>query len=421
MHVQKRENFSNVISSNELVLCKLGCKGRLTSFFQDLNLGTKGYPAKCVSLVQNLSNQNKTELWVGSGSLIVIVDPQTNTIKEHIETTSKTNRLISLMTSDGVSNVWTCERGMSLVVQWDVASRTKLFEFQCNNDSPLNRILIGTGRSDSIMMDEVFVGDTTERTIADILDIQPKIRNRGESIYKLEKRTESISITNDNKNRRSSEHVVSGSPTKFKRRNRSDDKKIITEEIQKVEDTSVYRDLDKADGFVQRSLQKKPSLMYPSIKGKRASHKNAERVHSDIAKNSMSRPRGALVSGKPVRVTGILYAKNALWVGRNNGDVLVVAVDDKCVPTGKVVAVLGGKNVRWLGGSNRTVTSLLKLSSKEILALVKFDSKSPASPRISARGSEASSLENYQLLKFDVKSISEIKEFTERQTINHKP
>ena len=164
-------------------------------------------------------------------------------------------------------------------------------------------------------------------------------------------------------------------------------------EVIEVENTSAYLNLDKPDGFVQRSLQKKPSLMYPSSRKKRSSAKHSEIVHSEILSNSMSRPRGALVAEKPVRVTGIIYAGDALWIGRNNGDILVVAVDDKFVPTGKVVAVLGGQNIRWLGGNNRTVTSLIKFSDKEIISLVKFHSKSPVTPKLSSRRNESGSLE----------------------------
>ena len=387
--------------------------------FQDLNLGTKGFPAKCVCLVQNPSNQNKSELWVGSGSLIVIVDPLTNAIKEHISTTTKTNRLISLMTSDGSKNVWTCERGMSLVVQWDVVSRTKLFEFHCKDESPLNHFLVGMTRSDSLMSEDAFVMEEkpNEKVIADILGLQPTPRRRSESIPRPDKQ-----ISKNEKNRRASSDVPS-SPTKFKRRGRFTDDKKIPEVIGQVENTSAYRNLDKPDGFVQRSLQKKPSLMYPSSRKNKKNAKHSEKthseqVHSEILSNSMSRPRGARVSEKPVRVTGIIYAGNALWVGRNNGDILVVAVDDEFVPTGKVVAVLGGQNIRWLGGNNRTVTSLLKISDKEIISLVKFDSKSPTSPKLSSRRNESGSLENYQLLKYDVNSIGEIIKFTERQIIN---
>ena len=390
-----------------------------------MNLGTRGFPAKCVCLVRNPSNEHKSELWVGSGSLIVIVDPHTNAIKEQIETTTKTNRLISLMTSDGTKNVWTCERGMSLVAQWDVASRTKLFEFHCKDESPLNQLLVGMHhRSDSLITEDVFVDEKpnektppNEKVIADILDLQPTPRNRSESIPRPNKK-----IDENEKNRRASSDIPS-TPTKFKRRGRSSDDKMIPEVIE-IENTSVYLNLDKPDGFVQRSLQKKPSLMYPSSRKKRSSSKHSEIthseiVHSEILSNSMSRPRGALVAEKPVRVTGIIYTGDALWIGRNNGDVLVVAVDDEFVPTGKVVAVLGGQNIRWLGGNNRTVTSLIKFSDKEIISLVKFHSKSPVTPKLSSRRNESGSLENYQLLKYDAISIGEIVKFTKTQIISH--
>ena len=98
---------------------------------------------------------------------------------------------------------------------------------------------------------------------------------------------------------------------------------------------------------------------------------------------------------------------------------MVVAVDDEFVPTGKVVAVLGGQNIRWLGGNNRTVTSLIKFSDKEIISLVKFHSKSPVTPKLSSRRNESGSLENYQLLKYDAISIGEIVKFTKTQIISH--
>ena len=396
-----------------------------TSFFQDLNLGTKGYPAKCMCLVQNMKNRKNSELWIGSGSLIVIVDPQSNAIKERIQTTHKTNRLISWMTSDGMNNVWTSERGISLVVQWDVVSRTKLFEFQCNNDNPLDHILIETGRSDS-NVDEVFgrvdrsqeVGrpeevvrreevNRPEEVIADILDLQPKGKSNVDET--LRRRSEQLPLTTP--------------PSRFKWRKHSEDKKVILKEVQKLEDTSAYINLDKPQGFVQRSLQKKPSLMYSSTKGKRSSVRKPDKVDSELVNNSVSRPRGTLVSGNPVRVTSLLFVNNALWVGRNNGDILVIAVDEKNVPVGKVLAVLGGQNVRWLGGSDRSITSLLHLPDQHILALVKIVAKPQASQAITSSRKYASSgaSEYYQLLKFGAKSVEELIRFNERQVISHVP
>ncbi|XP_066918410.1 leucine-rich repeat serine/threonine-protein kinase 1-like isoform X2 [Clytia hemisphaerica] len=388
---------------------------------QDLNLGTRGYPAKCMSLTRN-----NTELWVGSGSLIVIVDPHSNTIKEHIETTIRTNRLISLMTSDEFDNMWTCERGMSFVTQWDVASRTKLWEFQCNIENPVDRVLVceNTGhRSDSVTsVDEVFVEsinnakkDETE-VIAEILDLKP-----------VPPRSRTISITKPDKIRRISDGLFGTSPTKGKSkddkaRSKSDDAPLSSSPKKShfAKEENFLKDLVKPDGFVKRSLVKKPSLMHPT--NGRSTRKKQEQVHAELLSNSLPRQRtGNVVTGKPVRVTGLVYAKDALWVGRNNGDILVIAMKNtEQVSNGTVLAVLGGLQVRSLGGTSRTITSLSRISEDRMLALVKFDNKTNTkSPRLLRTSESAPAFENYQLLKYDIKSTDEIVQFKSRQVLNH--
>jgi len=379
--------------------------------------------------------RNNSELWIGSGSLIVILDPHSSTIKEQIESTFKTNRLISLMTSDGDDVAWTCERGMSFVTQWQVSTRTKMMEFQCNVENPVNRILVSVNRKNSAVTPtddgDVFnKEEDSSARIADILDLNPKPRDRSVSVSKqgLEHkqanrtRSEAMPIQTgkvvDRKARSKSQGIGSCSPVK--------------QIILPVAEVPILNDLVKPNEFVQRSLQKKPSLMCVSTRSnKRSTRQNKDHVSLEMYNNSLSRPRAGAVTGKPIRVTGLIYAgKGALWVGRTNGDILVLSVkqthqnDSKnSPPVGKVVAVLGGHNVKSLGGSNRTVTNLTRCPGDQVLALVKFDSRlmatKGASSKVVVKPVDPMTYENYQLIKYDVWSVEEIERFKETQTLQH--
>lgn len=384
--------------------------------------------------------RDNTELWIGSGSLIVVLDLHSNTIKEQIESTSKTNRLISLMTSDGGDIVWTCERGMSFVTQWCVSTRTKMREYQCNVENPVDRVLLIENKNDSIVStttsahnDDVFNEDEdSSARIAKILDLSPRPRERSVSITKphsIRTKSEGMKITapisiNVRKARSKSQEPGSVSPHSCS----------PVKQMSSPVEAPILDDLVKPDGFVQRSLQKKPSLMCPSTRSnKRSMRNNKDGVPSELLNNSLSRPRtGAINTGKPIRVTGLIYTgKGALWVGRTNGDILVLSVKppqqnstQNVPPVGKVVAVLGGHSVRRLGGSNRTVTNLMKCPGDEVLALVKFDSRSVASKGVSSKVVVRSvvdpmTYENYQLMKYDTWSVEQIVRFKETQTLQH--
>lgn len=388
--------------------------------------------------------RNNTELWIGSGSLIVVLDPYSNTIKEQIESTSKTNRLISLMTSDGDDMVWTCERGMSFVTQWCVSTRTKLWEYQCNVENPVDRVLLMENKRDSVVSsptssaphDDVFNEDEdSSARIAKILDLNPRPRERSVSITK-----QGLQPTNRTK----SEVLEISSPINIdsrKARSKSQDVGQASHSCSPVKqmiyplEAPILDDLVKPDGFVQRSLQKKPSLMCASTRSnKRSTRQNKDSVPSELLNNSLSRPRTrAIHTGKPIRVTGLIYTdKGTLWVGRTNGDILVLSVKppqqqnstQNAPPVGKVMAVLGGHAVRGLGGTNRTVTNLMRCPGDQVLALIKFDSRSAASKAISSKivvrsAVDPMTYENYQLMKYNVWSVEQIMRFNEMQTLQH--
>lgn len=84
--------------------------------------------------------EERNELWVGSGNQIVIVDLQSRNIVEHLKATKHDkdqNSLLSLLCTDGKTKVWSSLWKSSLVTEWDIQSREKMYEYFCSEENSL--------------------------------------------------------------------------------------------------------------------------------------------------------------------------------------------------------------------------------------------------------------------------------------------
>lgn len=404
----------------------------------------------------------------------MIVDPDTNTIIDHIKA-AKPNRQALAITSDGERFVWNCERSMSLIVQWDVETRTKMCEYQCNVERPLDQNLYAEVGSllrnsasfssldqSSIVEDSVFTensrnNDTSTQhsemdTVSNSSYDEDHFRIRTKSIQKEEKsiflmklsRTKSAAtdiqkipgkkvVDIEVKARSKSDEFnlpgLSCSPSKGLSQSSSkglsqSPNKGFMNQLSAVQEGVSENIIQGNTGFIQRTIRKKPSLMFPNQSVKKKSRRDKDYVPSELLSNSLPRPRSSVVKGTPIRVTSMKYIKGALWVGRTSGDILIMNVvksssdsvfegEQADIPCGKVITVLGDDKIRPLGGFNRTVNNLIEFKPDKLLALVRFDTKPPnRSPNIRPNNSKIP--ENFQMLKFNTWTPERIVKFREK-------
>lgn len=436
-------------------------------FSYQIHLNTKGLPAKCMVLTRN-----QTELWIGSGNMIVIVDPNTYAIIDHIEA-AKPNRQALAITSDGVNYVWNCERSMSFIVQWDVETRSKMCEYQCNIERPLDQTL--HGKVGSLPRNSTYFSSLEKSASEDdsVFSEPPKIekppgRTDQVSFEEDHFRDRAKSVQTDDKNiffkliRTKTGAAKSNVPLdkvdiEVKPRSKSDETnlpglshsptKSVLKPLSAVEEQVPENIISGKASVMHRTIRKKPSLMFPSHSGKgRKSKRDKDYIPSELVDNSLPRPRSGVVKGTPIRVTSLKYVEGALWVGRTSGDILIISVgsdsdsianssngqeaegEQSTKSCGKVVAVLGDDKIRPLGGFNRTVNTMVEYEPGMVLALVRFDTKPPSkSPKVSQRHSipSLSALspsskipENFQILKFKAWSPSKILKFRENVSYN---
>jgi len=124
------------------------------SNMMEINLASQGLPAKCMCLTKN-----STELWVGSGNMIVILNPESLTIIDRIQALKTTRSLISSLVTNN-KYIWSADWKNANIVQWCVATRQKLYTFKCNIENPLGKNLILINDSSSIL--NVSVEDFTD-------------------------------------------------------------------------------------------------------------------------------------------------------------------------------------------------------------------------------------------------------------------
>ena len=84
---------------------------------------------------------NGKELWVGSGNQIVVFDLKSRSITAHLKIAKKENSLASVMCSNGCNTVWTSIWKSGYITEWDVNKRTKVYEYYCSNDNPLDTMV----------------------------------------------------------------------------------------------------------------------------------------------------------------------------------------------------------------------------------------------------------------------------------------
>lgn len=351
-----------------------------------INLATKGLPAKCMTFTRN-----NTELWVGSGNMIIIINPDTYEILEQIQALRmKKHHLISCMATDG-SSVWLSDRKSSIITQWDVETRTKLLKLQCNMENPLNQNLVRPVEfNDAISFEESFSEQVDMSPVSANSGISGNVANSGD-IADSGNIANGGNIANSRNNEREDavaplESPVGATTPNSRRPNRLsgiyskfkdaisrkdadtvDNVKTISNAVplpsnsvpgkqrssSNADSLQTYKPSNESENTTEKikkeavdftpssklltNLRKKPSLMVSKRSSKRRNYApNKELlehdIHDEMKNAAITRPRVSAWSGTLNRVTAIWYSKGALWVGRASGDILVINMDGGKLP-----------------------------------------------------------------------------------------
>ena len=289
---------------------------------------------------------NKTELWVGSGNCIVVLNIQTREVIDRFNVTKlgDQNSLISVMCGNGENTVWTSLWKSGFVTQWDVKKRNKTFEYYCSEDKPLHQGV----RYQSGTFNNLFR--------------QPTVEERDQNV-KVQSSTGQEMRAFGSKNNR----------------------------------------------LAEDTLYKRPSLRFPTRTYVR--HKSSTTSTSssldEFTSNSTSKRNNMFNK----TVTSLRFVKNMLWIGRTNGDVIVIDY-----VTGYVTGVLADDHLKLLGNDNRYIQSMVPMET---------DSKMTACVRIrnDARGRrslvpnlslERKQKECYQILVYDIWSSDQFNQFNDK-------
>ena len=377
--------------------------------------------------------KNNKELWVGSGNVIVIIQPDTFEIIKRIKALKSPRALISSMVSDGIY-VWTTDRKTSVVIQWNIETREHVFKFQCNVENPLNRNLI---LKDEMQKSNQFPIEDTESAVATSdLDVgfknhvptssnslqeemnitQPPLPNLAPSLVSSSEKA-SASSSPDSKSPRA--QTLSGMFNTLKGGNKltrvssssliedmqsvgrkppvdgtgkprsNSENAPCTSSIENRHTTCVEKEVISSSSLMQKlSLRKQPSLMFTKRSVKKKGVEKAVNNKTDtqhVGKSNQSailRPRSSALSGSlNNRATSIVYVGGTLWVGRACGDILVINVSENkniegesnfCCDFGTVIAQLG-HDIRNQVSFSRTVTSVVPLTPEQVVAVIRTE------------------------------------------------
>ncbi|XP_047142009.1 leucine-rich repeat serine/threonine-protein kinase 1 isoform X1 [Hydra vulgaris] len=311
-----------------------------------IDLETK-LPAKCMVLTQF-----NTELWVGSGNKIVVVDPLSLKIIECIEALRTRHSLITAMVTDE-SNVWITYRRSSIVTQWCVNTRCLLYSFQCNSLNPLSQMLF-TKSAPHIEKQETSLLSPESPESSESLppDFKTKV-----SFFKT------ISNNSDIENDADG-FLVSCDSFTFNN-------------VQELSESSVIKNLcDVEESLPESSLIKKfkhsQGLIFKTFKNNSIKKKIINTV--DVDDSSILRPRTSALSKKTNNencyVTCLYYNGNALWIGRSLGDIIILNTKINNEKFGCVIAHLDKMYDKQLNKSIRSTIAFAPLKEYNCLVSV---------------------------------------------------
>ena len=362
-------------------------------FIQIINLANGNYAAK--SMVFTKKGQ---ELWAASGNSIAIIDVQNLQLIGQIRVFSLVRQFVTQLISDG-ERVWTVDKKSSIVYQWDVQTRKKLFKFDCDLTCNAKGMVLAQAVSDSLF--------------EEITDSPP-----------LSKRNQSPpDIIPEEKTPETFQENAASPPS------RSQNSSVNLLQISPL--------LAKAT----RKLHMQPSILFSPKKRKLG--KKIRNRQNDTESVSQLRPRAGAYSNTSVHIGPILLVGDTLWIGRGVGDILVINIREPLSNTvatsvryndknrndpvifGEVLCHLEdeqGKQANYL----KEVTQLRKCGRNHVVSTMRVESKEEKNREIvRSRGglqrewSEEKVTDNFKLLIYEAWQTSDFEKFCQNLNALH--
>jgi len=357
-----------------------------------INLANGTKPAKSM-----VFTKNGKELWTASGNSIAIIDAQNLQLIQQIRVFSLARQMVTQLVTDG-NRVWSIDRKSSIVYQWDVETRTKQFKFDCDLACNVKGMILAQAVSDSLFEES-----------SDSPPISRKIEHKPVAI--AEKDGSEMAVKEEDP------PAKPGTPS--------------------INLLKISPLLIKAT----RKAHLQPSVLFTPKKRKLG--KIIRKIHAENESLSQVRPRAGAYSNTSLHIGPILMVDDTLWIGRGEGDILVINVRG---PTSKQLttnvgyakkkkndpAIFGevlchledeqGKQTNYV----KDIVQLRKCGRNEVVSAMRFESKQNRNREqyntgggLQREPSQEKVADNFKLLMFEAWRTSDFERFSQNLAALH--
>ena len=314
-----------------------------------------------------------TELWVGSGNMMVIVNPESLTVTERIKVLRTARSLITAIVTDE-ENVWVADRRSSIITQWCVKTRSLLYSFRCDGLHPLGQML---------------VSQSTPEPLVFIENPEPSLSSEP-STPTFRKRDNMTVITLNNFEHTETDVIPNPSNN------------IFLGNLELKDFKSVSESLPESTLIKKFKWNKRLSVMFENLNKKNLINAMAASVaNSD---NSVLRPRTSAISNMN-RVSCLHYIEGALWIGRSLGDIIVLNIKKNDERFGCVIAHLNKLNT----SKKKSLWSIIGFAalkeSSHLVSVVRIEDQSQS---LSMQSQSLKSFEKHQLYLMNALGLKEL-------------